>query len=57
MVSPAAVQRNPPKVIAMSHEQQAKARFQALKKRFETPPKTEESGPSHGVAVKRQRLF
>ena len=34
-----------------------KAHFQALKRRFETPPKTEENGPSHGVAVKRQRLF
>ena len=35
----------------------SQARFQALKRRFETPPKTEESVPSHGVAVKRQRLF
>ena len=35
----------------------SQARFQALKRRFETPPKTEESGPSYGVAVKRQRLF
>ena len=35
----------------------SQARFQALKRRFETPPKTEEIGPSHGVAVKRQRLF
>ena len=34
-----------------------KARFQALKIRFETPPKTEEDGPSYGVALKRQRLF
>ena len=35
----------------------SQACFQALKRRFETPPKTEESGPSHRVAVKRQRLF
>ena len=35
----------------------SQARFQALKRQFETPPKTEESGPSHRVAVKRQRLF
>ena len=35
----------------------SQARFQALKRRFETPPKTEEIGLLHGVAVKRQRLF
>ena len=32
------------------------ARFQALKKRFETPTKSEEKSPSHGT-LKRQRLF
>ena len=32
------------------------ARFQALKKRFETPTKSEEESPSHGT-LKRQRLF
>ena len=32
------------------------ARFQALKKRFETPTKSEEESPSHGT-FKRQRLF
>ena len=41
----------------MSHETASQARFQALKRRFETPPKMEENGPSHRVAVKRQRLF
>ena len=35
----------------------SQARFQALKRRFETPPKMEEVGPSYGVTVKRQRLF
>ena len=35
----------------------SQARFQALKRRFETPPKTGEDVPSYGVAVKRQRLF
>ena len=57
MVSPAAVQRNPPKVIANEPQTASQARFQALKRRFETPPKTEEIGLLHGVAVKRQRLF
>ena len=32
------------------------ARFQALKKQFETPTKSEEESPSHGT-LKRQRLF
>ena len=32
------------------------ARFQALKRRFETPTKSEEESPSHGT-LKRQRLF
>ena len=32
------------------------AQFQALKKRFETPTKSEEESPSHGT-LKRQRLF
>ena len=32
------------------------ARFQALKRRFETPTKSEEESPSHGT-FKRQRLF
>ena len=32
------------------------ARFKALKKRFETPTKSEEESPSHGT-FKRQRLF
>ena len=32
------------------------AQFQALKKRFETPTKSEEESPSHGT-FKRQRLF
>ena len=32
------------------------ARFQALKKQFETPTKSEEESPSHGTS-KRQRLF
>ena len=32
------------------------ARFQALKKRFETPTKSAEESPSHGT-LKRQRLF
>ena len=32
------------------------ARFQALKKQFETPTKSEEESPSHGT-FKRQRLF
>ena len=32
------------------------ARFQALKRRFETPTKSEEGSPSHGT-FKRQRLF
>ena len=32
------------------------ARFQALKKRFETPTKSKEESPSHGT-LKRQRLF
>ena len=32
------------------------ARFQALKRRFETPTKSEEESPSHGT-IKRQRLF
>ena len=35
----------------------SQARFQALKRHFETPPKTEESGPSYGVAVKRQKAI
>ena len=34
-----------------------KARFEALKRQFETPTKSEEEAPSHGVPVKRQRLF
>ena len=33
-----------------------KAQFEALKRRFETPTKSEEESPSHGT-VKRQRLF
>ena len=33
-----------------------KARFEALKRQFETPTKSEEESPSHGM-VKRQRLF
>ena len=33
-----------------------KARFEALKRRFETPTKSEEESPSHGT-VKRQRFF
>ena len=32
------------------------ARFQALKRRFETPTKSEEESPSHGT-LRRQRLF
>ena len=32
------------------------ARFQALKRQFETPTKSEEESPSHGT-IKRQRLF
>ena len=32
------------------------ARFQALKRRFETPTKSEEESPSHGT-IERQRLF
>ena len=32
------------------------ARFQALKRRFKTPTKSEEESPSHGT-IKRQRLF
>ena len=32
------------------------ARFQALKRWFETPTKSEEESPSHGT-IKRQRLF
>ena len=32
------------------------AQFQALKRRFETPTKSEEESPSHGT-IKRQRLF
>ena len=32
------------------------ARFQALKRRFETPTKSKEESPSHGT-LKRQRLF
>ena len=32
------------------------ARFQALKRRFETPTKSKEESPSHGT-FKRQRLF
>ena len=35
----------------------SKARFEALKKWFETPTKSEEETLSHGVPVKRQRLF
>ena len=34
-----------------------KARFEALKRWFETPTKSEEETPSHDVPVKRQRLF
>ena len=33
-----------------------KARFEALKRQFETPTKSEEESPLHGP-VKRQRLF
>ena len=33
-----------------------KAQFEALKRQFETPTKSEEESPSHGT-VKRQRLF
>ena len=35
----------------------SKARFEALKRQFKAPTKTEEETPSHGVPVKRQRLF
>ena len=34
-----------------------KAQFEALKRQFETPTKSEEESPSHSVPVKRQRLF
>ena len=34
-----------------------KARFEALKRQFETPTKSEEKTPSHCVPVKRQRLL
>ena len=35
----------------------SKERFEALKRQFETPTKSEEETPSHGVPVNRQRLF
>ena len=34
----------------------SQARFMALKRHFETPPKTGEDVPSHGVTEKRQKL-
>ena len=34
-----------------------KARFEAFKRRFETPTKSEEEAPSHSVPLKKQRLF
>ena len=35
----------------------SKAWFEALKRQFKTPTKSEEETPSHGLPVKRQRLF
>ena len=52
MVSPAAVQRS-----QTGPQTASKASFEALKRQLETPTKSEEETPSHGIPVKRQRLF